>query len=929
MTKIKKNTSRNSVYFIIVSVLAILGITLASALSITKSTDVNVYPVILSTDVDFVEDLQDVVNGDTIVNSVTLERATDSKDIFVRADLHYYKYGSLSDADKRFLLAINYDDISTYEGTSYKWVRAEDGYYYLTDPDGIPLKITDNTRYTFCEGITYQGAKCINNDTPAPLDLKLDVTIQAINSKNVTSVTLSNLTTLFYTYYGADSQLGYIVAFDTNNAGIIPAQTFLNNGQKVVQPIVPNKLGYKFNGWYTDSACTAGNEYDFNTVVSSNFTLYAKFDELPIQIIEDGQVIKEITNNNYTLSDIIINNVDLQNKYNFYNDRSLTDSLSLNDFMTIGQKIYVEPVTPDIVYTKKDDTSYRVGDNTTTAGNAYNGTSTDIVVLDNYIANGVVYPVIEIGQYSFSGNTNITSITIPSTITNIGVYAYNQCTVLTDINFNATACADLSGSNKIFYEAGKNTSGITVRFGANVTKVPANLFNSENFMLGFNANITNVVFTYNSLCESIGNNAFYWCTGLTSINLPSSLRTIGSYAFNSCYGLTSIIIPNNVSSIGDWAFYGCSKLVHIRNLSGQALNGLPNNIGQEILNDESTDFLNKLTIVNKYQILTVANKIYLMGFIAKTDRTTANDIPSFVTDIYQYAFAYCRNLNSVSLGDSVTSIGGVAFYDCTSLTGVYISDLTKWMNIDFYSYDSNPLYYAKKLYLNNVLVTSVNIPSTITEIKAYVFYNCTSITSVSIPDSVTSIGSNAFYMCTGLTGVYITDISKWMNIDFDNSASNPLDYAEKLYLNNVLVTSVNIPSTITEIKPYVFYNCTSLTSITIPDSVTNIGAYAFENCSGLMGALTIPDSVTSIGNCAFYGCSGLTSVTIPSSVTKIGQYAFRSCTKLTSITFEVVNGWYRTTSSSYTGGTSMSMNNASTNANNLKYGYASNYWYRV
>ena len=289
-------TKRRNTYiaFVFAGILVMLGITLASALSITRSTDVDVYPVILNTNVDFVEDLQDVVNGETIVNSVTLERTTDSKDIFVRADLHYYKYGSLSDADKRFLLAINYDDISTYEGTSYKWVRAEDGYYYLTDPDGIPLKITDNTRYTFCEGITYQGAKCINNDTPAPLDLKLDVTIQAINAKNVTTTTLEETATLFNSNYTPRPVMGYIVAFDTGDAGAVPAQTFFAEGQKVTEPPEPTKLGFNFAGWYTDSRLTT--PYDFNSVIDHNFTLYADFVEVcTVTFMSEGSVYESVT----------------------------------------------------------------------------------------------------------------------------------------------------------------------------------------------------------------------------------------------------------------------------------------------------------------------------------------------------------------------------------------------------------------------------------------------------------------------------------------------------------------------------------------------------------------------------------------------------------------------------------------------------------
>ncbi len=244
-------TKRRNTYliFITIGVLAILGITLASAFSASKTTDINVYPVMLDTNIDLVENLQDVVFGETIVNGISFSKADTGKEMYVRAELKYYKYGTLSDEDKRFLLAINYDDVQTFESTTYKWVRGEDGYYYLTDLDGNPLKVTGDDNYIFCESITYQGAKLINNDTPAPLELKLKAEIQAINAKNATNITLSNLTTLFNTYFEADSLLGYIVTFDTAGAGFISAQTFLNNGLTLDEPAEPSKLGYKFMGW--------------------------------------------------------------------------------------------------------------------------------------------------------------------------------------------------------------------------------------------------------------------------------------------------------------------------------------------------------------------------------------------------------------------------------------------------------------------------------------------------------------------------------------------------------------------------------------------------------------------------------------------------------------------------------------------------------
>ena len=142
-------------------------------------------------------------------------------------------------------------------------------------------------------------------------------------------------------------------------------------------------------------------------------------------------------------------------------------------------------------------------------------------------------------------------------------------------------------------------------------------------------------------------------------------------------------------------------------------------------------------------------------------------------------------------------------------------------------------------------LTSLTIPSSVTEIGSYAFEDCCGLTSLTIPSSVTSIGWYAFEGCSGLT-------------------------------------SLTIPSSVTEIGRETFMGCSGLTSLTIPSSVTSIGWSAFSGCSGLT-SLTIPSSVTSIGWSAFSGCSGLTSLTIPSSVTSIDDNAFSGCSGLTSI----------------------------------------------
>ena len=200
----------------------------------------------------------------------------------------------------------------------------------------------------------------------------------------------------------------------------------------------------------------------------------------------------------------------------------------------------------------------------------------------------------------------------------------------------------------------------------------------------------------------------------------------------------------------------------------------------------------------------------------------------------------------------------------------------------------------------------------ITHIGQRAFYQRINLKGIWIPNSVTSIGKWAFEYCPALESVHISNLSAWCRIDFEDMFSNPLYYADNLYLNGELVAELTIPSDITQINNYTFYGCNCLTNITIPNSVTTIGYEAFRDCFNLT-RVTIHDSVTTIKDGAFSGCynliefnsrlaskdgrcliidgmlnsfapAGLTEYIIPDTVTAIGQWTFYKSSSLTRIT---------------------------------------------
>ncbi len=207
-------------------------------------------------------------------------------------------------------------------------------------------------------------------------------------------------------------------------------------------------------------------------------------------------------------------------------------------------------------------------------------------------------------------------------------------------------------------------------------------------------------------------------------------------------------------------------------------------------------------------------------------------------------------------------------------------------------------------------ITDVYINEGVTRIGNACFYLCSKLKNITIAEDVEYFGSQNFYNCEQLENVYIKDINAWCNIFFDDILSNPLNYAENLFLNQKLVKEISVPNTVNEIKPYAFmykklekvtlpntitqignhafYNCGKLTYIKLPNAITSIDNSTFRNCKSLMDII-IPDGVASIGDYAFAGCSSIMEVNIPKNIKTIGKRVFSNCTNLKSINVDKNN----------------------------------------
>jgi hypothetical protein len=296
-----------------------------------------------------------------------------------------------------------------------------------------------------------------------------------------------------------------------------------------------------------------------------------------------------------------------------------------------------------------------------------------------------------IGQQAFNSCTSLTSINIPANVTSIGQEAFYGCTGLASINVDA-ANTSFASQDGILYNKAKTTlrqapEGISgsITIPAGVTSIDSSAFNRC-------SSLASVTFEAGSQLTSIGTNAFFNCTSLTSITIPDSVTTIGDRAFMSCTSLTGITIPAGVTTIGQQAFNSCTSLTSI-NISAsvtsigtnafQSCTSLTSiNVDANNLNYASQDGI----VYNKAKTSIVAIPRGISGSITIPAGVTSIGASAFsgfnsltsvtfeadsqLTSIGQQAFQNCTGLTSITIPASVQTIGQQAFYDCTRLTSV-------------------------------------------------------------------------------------------------------------------------------------------------------------------------------------------------------------------------------------------------------------------
>ena len=442
---------------------------------------------------------------------------------------------------------------------------------------------------------------------------------------------------------------------------------------------------------------------------------------------------------------------------------------------------------------------------------------------------GVTIPshVTDIGDSAFSDCSGLTEMVIPHSVKAIGVGVFKKCNRLTKITVDPANAHYMSQNDLLLTRDGRTlVQGVNgaVTIPSGVTVIAESAFEDYD-------GLTQV--TLPAGVEVIGPNAFYRCGGLTDVAIPAGVEAIGANAFYGCSGLADVVIPASVTNIGERAFVACGRL---KAISVEAGNEVYSSRNGMLLNKDGKTLIQGVN--GEVEIPPGVVTIGEWAFVYYADLTRVV-IPASVRNIGAYAFHYCESLTNVVMQGGVTNIGDGAFGECGNLMDVFIPNSVQSIGYSAFAYCGR---------LSNVTLPACMVENDGDWTMWNVFQG-TSVENVAMAEGITTIGSYAFAQ------------------GFDDETC---------------LTHVTIPTSVTGICAYAFYNCRGLGSVTIPEGVVRLGTEAFNNCWNLT-ELAIPGSVKQIDPRAFSNCRGLTEITIPNSVTNVGVSAFSYCRGLVSV----------------------------------------------
>lgn len=690
-------------------------------------------------------------------------------------------------------------------------------------------------------------------------------------------------------------------------------------------------------------------------------------------------IAKHLYINNILATDIIIpDSVTSISGYAFYNCTNLENIIIPNSVTSIGFSAFsgcnnLKNITLPFVGENQNGTS------NTHFGYIFGKSSyvySDVVPAS--LKSVIITNATTINRNAFSGCANITNISLPESVVSIGEDAFSGCTSLINIIIDAENENFVSLDGVLFnkqktelicYPLGKGKIETSYDIPSGVTNLAPYTFNNCTNLINITipdtvktigeyafsncTNLVDIIIPDNVI--SIGDRAFWCCYGLENIRLGTSIETIGEYAFAYCRNLSSITVTNNVTSIGEYAFYDCENLKNVtlsngmKSISAMTFSGcnsiesitIPNSVTsikshafssctslKSVIVPDSVTSIGRSAFAycNKLESITlpfVGSSLdgttdnhfgYIFGASSYSQNDTEvpeslkNVVITNATNIKKNAFRYCMNLESITIPKSVTNIGVDVFSGCNKLLNVIVDVQNEnFSSVDgvlFNKQKTELIYYPLGKGKINTLYT---VPDSVISIRDKAFYNCTNLMNIEIPQGIKNIGNYAFYGCTNIT-----------NIKTSDSLENIGEYA---FYGCTKLENILTLGKISNINNYAFYDCKNLRNIIIPNTVTNIGEYAFYGCENLT-EIIIPDSVKNMGNYAFYGCRNLVNVKISNNVPTINKGVFGDCVSLKN--FQLSDGVINIGESSFFGCKSLTTLTISKNVKSIDWGAFAN-----
>lgn len=467
-----------------------------------------------------------------------------------------------------------------------------------------------------------------------------------------------------------------------------------------------------------------------------------------------------------------------------------------------------------------------------------------------------------IGNRAFA-NTAITSFTFSNKVTSIGTSAFEGCAELQSVVFDegntiTTLGTNESAQDNIF----KDTVNLkTVVLPAKLVMIGGHVFE--------NSGITSLNLT--SSVQVIGDFAFANCDGLTEISVYGNTTYIGDFAFYDCDELTKANISFGVDYLGSFAFGSCNKLT-TSDIPSSVINLGANPYGDIAFGQITLDPENETFVYENGMLFNHSKTVLYYYSPENTPENGVVVIPESVTEIKAGAFAGATNIKSVTLPAKVKTVPDYAFYGCTNLETVTIeSGIT---SIGAHAFDG-----CSKL--NNVTV-----PATATTIGDYAFANCTTLSSFTFASETATyvLGSHMFENCISITEVILP--KKHMISD---ELALKLGTTFASMKNGAITRNAAMQAVIPE---YMFAG-TGIVNAVLPESVTRLETDGvFMNCKNLESFSFVNDktvSGTNLGSYLFYGCSKIEEISIPHGLTdplnaRTGGYTFANCTSLKKVT---------------------------------------------